>query len=328
MMRTGWKVLALVGLGALSASCKGFNAAGLTKGDNILGKLSTANTEAKQCTKLHADPSVKEEYALGGALAIHYVQRGHGLMLDGADDALHRYLNVVGKNLAAQSARPTLEWTFGVLDDTSQFNAMSAPGGYIFVTRKLLQGLENEGELAGVLAHEIAHVTLKHAIRQYGATKVKTCELVTYGEAMLAPAWVKALSAGRNGDGTLDLDNEPGLLGYLSEKTIELMEKGNSREQEFEADRIAVELMLSAGYDPQAYQALLAKTEDGGGTFANHPKKKERQDHIRAHVQSLKQPDGDFNGLATTGLRSPPLSPAFAAVRGGSSTRGVAKDRK
>ncbi|SDD46792.1 M48 family metalloprotease [Myxococcus virescens] len=328
MMRTGWKVLALVGLGAMTASCKGFNASSLTRGENLLGKLSAASAEAKTCKKLRAAPSVQEEYALGGALAINYVRRGGGLLLDGPNDALHRYVNVVGKNLAAQSARPTLEWTFGVLQDTSQFNAMSAPGGYVFVTRKLLQGLENEGQLAGVLAHEIAHVTLKHAIHQYGDAKVKTCELVTYGEAVLSPTAVKVLSAGRNGDGTLDLDQDPGLLGHLSEKTIDLIDKGNAKEQELEADRIAVELMLSAGYTPDDYLALLAKTKDGGSTFANHPGKDERRRNILAHVQALKQPAGAFSGLATEGLRSPPLSPAFAAVRGGNDARGVAKDGK
>ncbi|AEI63047.1 M48 family metalloprotease [Corallococcus macrosporus] len=314
MMRTGWKVLALVGLSAVTTSCKGLNTATLTQ---ALDKVNTFSVEAQRCEKMHAAPGVQEEYALGGALAINFVRRGDGLLLSGPDDALHRYVNVVGKNLAAQSARPTLEWTFGVLRDTSQFNAMSAPGGYVFVTRKLLQGLENEGELAGVLAHEIAHVTLKHAIRQYGEAKVKTCTLVTLGESALPPSAVRLLSAGRDGDGSLDLDKDSGLLGYLSEKTIELIDKGNAKEQELEADRVAVELMLSAGYTPDDYLALLAKTTDGGGAFANHPGKDERRDHILAHVQALKQPDGAFRGLATEGLRSPPLSPAFAAVRDG-----------
>ena len=331
MMHTGLKVLALVGLGALNTSCRNFNPKDLTTAQGLVrttNTVVTAGMDLNRCEKLHANPSVQEEYALGGALAINFVQRGDGLLLKGPGQALHVYLNTVGKNLAAQSARPTLEWTFGVLEDTTQFNAMSAPGGYVFVTRKLLQGVENEGQLAGVLAHEIAHITLKHAIRHYGSVKVKTCRLVVGGKVLLDDAWTARLMRGVEGDGTLELDQDAGLLGYLSEKTSELIEKGNTREQEFEADRIAVELMLSAGYDPQAYLALLDKTTDGGGTFANHPKKKERQDHIRAHVQSLKKPDGDFSGLATTGLRSPPLSPAFAAVRGGNNTRGVAKDGK
>ena len=329
MMRTGLKVLALVGLGALNASCRSFNPRELMRPENLVETANTAVAavqDANRCEKLHANPSVQEEYALGGALAIHFVQRGGGLMLEGQGQALHRYLNTVGKNLAAQSARPTLEWTFGALEDTSQFNALSAPGGYVFVTRKLLQGLENEGQLAGVLAHEIAHITLKHAIRHYGEVKVGTCKLVTLGEAGIPDDWLAMLNASMAGDGTLDLDKKPDLLGYLSEKTIGLLDKGNAREQEFEADRVAVELMLSAGYKPEDYLALLAKTQDEGGFFANHPGKDDRKARIVAHLQTLKKPGGDFSGLATTGLRSPPLGPSFAAVRGGSSTRGVAKD--
>ncbi len=331
MMRMGLKVLALVGLGALSTSCRNFNPKDYTSPQGIAKATRTAVNTGKdwnRCDKLHANPSVQEEYALGGALAIHFVQRGDGLLLKGPGQALHVYLNTVGKNLAAQSARPTLEWTFGVLEDTAQFNAVSAPGGYVFVTRKLLQGVENEAQLAGVLAHEIAHITLKHAIHHYGSVKVNACRLVIGGKLIISDTAAARLMRSVEGDGTLELDQDAGLLGYLSEKTVELVEKGNSREQEFEADRIAVELMLSAGYDPQAYLALLDKTADGGGAFANHPKKKDRQDHIRAHVQSLKKSDGEFSGLATTGLRSPPLSPAFAAVHGGNSTRGVAKDGK
>ncbi len=328
MMRMTLKVLALVGLGALSGSCRSLEA--IRSGDfATAANVAVATTrDVKRCEKLHANPSVQEEYALGGAVAIHFVQRGDGLLLGGQGQALHVYLNTVGKNLAAQSARPTLEWTFGVLEDTSQFNALSAPGGYVFVTQKLLQGLENEGQLAGVLAHEVAHITLKHAIRQYSDVKVTTCRLVVGGKLGLQESSMSRLLQGLEGDGTLDLDKDPRLLGYLSEKTAELLDKGNSQQQEFEADRVAVELMLSAGYNPDDYLALLARTKDGGGFFANHPGKDERSQRIRAHLQALKKPDGDFSGLSADGLRSPPLSPTLAAVRGGSSARGVTKDAR
>jgi len=78
-----------------------------------------------------------------------------------ADVRIQRYVNTLGRWLAMQTERPDLPWTFGVLDD-SGFNAFATPGGYIFITRGLLNRMNNEAELAGVLAHEIGHVLRKH----------------------------------------------------------------------------------------------------------------------------------------------------------------------
>ncbi|WP_164017753.1 M48 family metalloprotease [Pyxidicoccus trucidator] len=330
-------VLAALGVGVLAAPCGGFNANNLTKGANVLGKAGDTAEKMGDCKKLDVDPSVSEEYALGGALAIHFVQRGGGLLLEKPrepgdkskvrrpGEALHDYINVVGKNLAAQSQRPTLEWTFGVLGDTKQFNAVSAPGGYVFISRKVIETVENEGQLAGVLAHEISHVVLKHAIRQYNEVKVKTCKAVAVGEAFLSPGAVAALSAGKQGDGTLDLDKEPSLLGNLAEKTVDTFDNGNPPELEDEADRMAARLMLSAGYDPDDYRRLIAKTTEET-RLANHPKKAERVKKLVAYIKTLKDNEGEFQELTTEGLHSPPLkTSALAALRGSTAT-GVAKD--
>ena len=92
----------------------------------------------------------------------------------------------MGRNLAAQSSRPTLEWTFGVLKEPHVFNAASAPGGYVFVTRGLLATVEDEAQLAGVLAHEIAHVNLRHALMRYGEVKVTQCRMAVGVQMMMA----------------------------------------------------------------------------------------------------------------------------------------------
>ena len=88
----------------------------------------------------------------------------------------------MGKNLASRSTRPTLQWTFGVLD-SEVVNAVSAPGGYVFVTRGLLKRVSNEAALAGVLSHEIAHVTRKDAFAIYQKTKVDQCKSLAYAKA-------------------------------------------------------------------------------------------------------------------------------------------------
>ncbi|MCY1017340.1 M48 family metallopeptidase [Pyxidicoccus sp. MSG2] len=328
----GWrlKVLAVLGVGTLAVSCRGVDLNTFVKGANVASHVGTGAVEAAECKKLDVEPSVAEEYALGGALTVHFVQRGGGLMFSTAEEKkLHDYVNIVGKNLAAQSLRPTLDWTFGVLNDTEQFNALSAPGGYVLVTRRLLMEVDNEGQLAGALAHEIAHGVLKHAIRQYNEQKVEACKTARWAEAggkvLLSVANANTLLAALETGGTLDLDNEPGLLAYLTEKTLAAFDDGNKPELEFEADRMAVQLMLSAGYDPAAYLGLISKMTDVKNQ-KNHPKKQERQSKLVAYLDTLKGKAGEFPEVASEGLRSPKMKqPDYAVIRPASGT-GVAKD--
>ncbi len=336
-------VLAALGVGVLAAPCGGIKPSSFLKGDKVemLGKAAEVTGEVieeeQECQKLNVEPAVAEEYALGGTLAIHFVQRGGGLLLEKPSsnggprasrrpgEALHDYVNTVGKNLAAQSLRPTLDWTFGVYKDRSQFNALSAPGGYVFLSQRVMLEVENEGQLAGVLAHEISHVVLKHAIRQYNAAKLKTCRLAYTGKIALEHSGIDALKAAVRGDGTLDLDNEPGLLSKLAEGTIELFDDGNDPSLERESDLMAVQLMMSAGYDPRDYLRLLDKLTDDNKQ-KNHPPKADRKKNIEKHLAGMKAKGDEFPGLALEGFHSPPLKEsALAAIRGSSAT-GVTKD--
>ena len=81
-----------------------------------------------------------------------------------ADMALQRYVNSLGRWISLQSERPNLKWTFAVLDDPG-YNAFAAPGGYVLVTKGLIDSVADEAELAGILAHEITHVTAKHHLK-------------------------------------------------------------------------------------------------------------------------------------------------------------------
>ncbi|RKH42965.1 peptidase M48 [Corallococcus sicarius] len=321
MMRSLIKVLASVGVGLCLTSCvqmtKGLKAAKL---GGLAGDAVAVSEKFQQCDKLETPPAITEEYALGSALAIRWVQQGGGLMLSGASEQqLNTYVNTVGRNLAMQSPRPTLRWTFGVLEDARNFNAVSAPGGYVFVTRKLLQGVENEGQLAGVLAHEIAHIALKHALSQYATVKVRECR----GDAVVSTATARLRSAS-NSNGLLDLDADTDLLGTLADSTIEELRKGNSKDQELAADRLAVELMLSAGYDPGAYQQLLDKMPEGDGGAVNHPEKQERMEEITAFLRELKDSGDSFVALSPGSLHNPALPASFSVVK----ATGVAKDTK
>jgi predicted Zn-dependent protease len=303
-------LLSVTALGLLATSCAGgVRIPHLPR--NAIEGLEAAETVARvapdtsHCDKLNADIAVSEEYALGGAVAINWVQRGGGLMMDDEPGRkLHHFVNLVGRNLAAQSPRPTLRWTFGVLEDTQAFDAVSAPGGYVFVTRRLLQGVENEAQLAGVLAHEIAHITGKHALTRYGQVKVNQCKKA---------AWGKALGE------ALDLDRNPEALTKLTDGAVDsIVEKGFGKDDEFAADELAVRLMVSAGYDPQEFIRFLGKIPDSRGVFANHPRKVDRVKRLAALLEAAKKPsEGEFPEMptSTAGYAKPPLPAEFSVVK-------------
>ena len=81
------------------------------------------------------------------------------------DERKLRYITQIGTGISAQLGRPELRYYFGILD-TDEINAFAAPGGYIFVTQGALKLMRNEAQLAGVLAHELAHVNQKHIVRK------------------------------------------------------------------------------------------------------------------------------------------------------------------
>jgi beta-barrel assembly-enhancing protease len=152
------------------------------------------------------------------------------------DAALQRYVNRLGRWISLQSARPQLPWTFGVLDDPG-FNAFAAPGGYIFVTKGLVDRVD-EAELAGILAHEITHVTEKHHLRALAA------------KARSGLATQLIASQLRNNVG-----------GAISSQMLalgkNLYSSGLDQSDEFESDRQGVALAARAGFDPYGLPAVL-----------------------------------------------------------------------
>ena len=194
----------------------------------------------------------EEEITLGEAVAVEAFSRFGG---EYSNPAWTRYINLVGKTVAEVSDRPTLNYHFAILNSQEQ-NAFAAPGGYIFITVGLLKTLQNEAELAGVLAHEIAHVTQKHmldAIRR-GALMGSVSEL--------------SLTA---------MKQDPALFSnVIDEMTDLLFTKGLDKDKEFEADVVGVEYAYRAGYNPQGledYLQTLAKEEGHVESkfFTTHP---------------------------------------------------------
>ena len=153
------------------------------------------------------------------------------------DMALQRYVNQLGRWISLQSSRPDLPWTFAVLDDPG-YNAFATPGGYVFVTKGLIDRVADEGELAGILAHEITHVTAKH-------------HLIAMNKAARAGLLTQVIGS--------QLKNDLG--GLVSSQLLALgrnmYTKGLDQQDEFDADRSGVALATRAGFDPYGLVAVL-----------------------------------------------------------------------
>jgi predicted Zn-dependent protease len=191
------------------------------------------------------------------------------------DPEVHKYVALVGSVLARKSSRPGLPWQFIVLD-TDGVNALAAPGGYIHITRGALALMKSEAELAGVLGHEIAHVTRKHTIKaiekdksiQTGLTKSNT---------------------------SAKLKDSPELLQRVVDKVYEGVFAGFGRAEELESDADGPVIAVQAGYAPtglpQFLRALELRNKDSDqkqGLFASHPEMAERLEKLDAAVAALK----------------------------------------
>ena len=194
--------------------------------------------------------SEQEEIAIGRQIAGNLL----GAVPLVKDAKLQKYVNNVGRWVASQSERADLAWHFGVID-SNDINAFAAPGGYIFVTRGLYRLLNDEGELAGVLAHEIGHVLRKHHLKILQQSK-----LIDLGG--------KLLSKQAGGE-----DKIQNLIG----SGAEIMSRSLDKNAEFEADRIGVVLAARAGYDAYGLPQVLQEIGHGGDNdsvallFKTHP---------------------------------------------------------
>src|SRR5688572_24710600 len=117
-----------------------------------LGQIGGAVKRAQQFKELQITDAEEQEL---GASVSEKIRERYGVVQDAA---VHRYVSLVGGVLGQASSRPNLPWTFVVLD-TDAVNAFAAPGGFVHITRGALALIENEAELAGVLAHELIHIT-------------------------------------------------------------------------------------------------------------------------------------------------------------------------
>jgi predicted Zn-dependent protease len=196
------------------------------------------------------------------------------------DPELTKYVSDIGLKLAKLSERPNLPWQFAVVDQPA-INAFALPGGFIYVTRGILPYLDNEAELAGVLGHEIGHVTARHSVRQYSRTIGGVAALGAIG--IFVPA------------------ARP--FGQMSQQALGLLFLKYGRADELQADQLGARYEASGGWDPAGVPGMLAtlgrldESTDRKGVpnwLATHPDPLSRVAEIAPTVTLLKAGQTDF----------------------------------
>jgi predicted Zn-dependent protease len=176
------------------------------------------------------------------------------------DQAVGKYVALLGTVLAQASSRPNLKWEFIVLD-TDGVNAYAAPGGLVHITKGALGLMKTEAELAGVLGHEIAHVTEKHTVKSI--ENARRTGIITEAAATRAPG----------GGLTQEFITAAGNRIYE-----DLFQNKFDRGDEMESDKVGIALANKVGYDPRGMIGFLNKvaernkdTKEPNGIFASHP---------------------------------------------------------
>ncbi len=260
-MRTAARffTLALLALGILGCA---------TLTDNLTldnaAALVKSGQQVQQAEQTEFTP--EQEYYIGRAVAANLLSTRKVYDQKQATE----YLNLLGRELSLASDRPE---TFGgyhfLILDTEEVNAFAAPGGLILVSRGLLRCASSEDMVAAILAHEISHVVLKH-----GLNAIK--------EARKTQAYRNLGFTAVSVFGSPEAQQMTDLFkDSIADITNTLVNSGYSRDLEYEADQMALAVMRKAGYDPQAFDAMLkimkSKLKSGGLDFAKtHPDPKDR----------------------------------------------------
>ena len=282
LARIGAVALAMLAAGSAGPAAAQFGSLGNIGG--LIDKAKGIQKVGEGFRKIGED----EEIKLGGDLA--------GMIMGAAplvkDEAKQRYVNRLGLWLALHSERPGLPWKFGIIE-SNDFNAFSMPGGYVLITRGLFDRMRNESELAGVLAHEIAHVVRKHHIEalQKSMRDQAVGDMQQYfhpvGGGIAGQFTAALLTAGKN-----------------------LYTQGLNQDDEYEADRMGVVIAARSGYSPFGLVGVLQ-------TLSGAPDTKGYALHAKTHpapVERLNRLDAAM-GTRLDGIAGVDDLPSFAVLR-------------
>jgi beta-barrel assembly-enhancing protease len=213
------------------------------------------------------------------------------------DPKVHEYVGLTGNLLAKASTRKDLPYNFIVLD-TDGVNAFAAPGGFIHITRGALSLIRDESQLAGVLAHEIIHVTERHTIKAIQKNK-----------------------AIQMGAGETSITSNQAVFDRFVELTTRMVLAGFGRAEEMESDTAAIPLVAKIGYAPQGLEQFLRvlKERNSGsevkqGLFASHPEMDERLQKLDALAKDQKEAGITLQDRYTKNIQYKPVALTEIAV--------------
>ncbi|HSI86400.1 MAG: M48 family metalloprotease [Candidatus Methylacidiphilales bacterium] len=200
-----------------------------------------------------------EENVIGESVALEIIRKNGGISRDAA---MTQRVIRIGRSLTRYAARGGVTYRFGVLNSASP-NGFSAPGGYIFLTRGLLSKLKTDEQIAAALAHEISHVMRRHALRSVSKANM-AAGLMNLGSSAVGAAGGPSIPV---------FDNA------VESIVVQMLNKGYSTSDEYDADAQAVKLLKDAGYRPQAMAETLMTLDAAmptKGKLDYHPETKNR----------------------------------------------------
>lgn len=243
----------------------------------LLGFTRSCSAGIALATTLACSVSESTERELG-AYEAAYIDSVAPLI---RDTAITGYIGTLGRSLTSRTGRANLDWRFTVVN-SSVANAMALPGGFVYVTRGLIEQSSSLDELAGVMAHEIGHVVRRHSIKQVtesGKAAVALLMFCTITRVCTTPDGAAALQVGANA-----------------------ADAQHSQHDEAEADSAAVVITVAAGIDPRGFPAFL-ETVLAGRTerptiidafFASHPTEEARIWALRWQIARLPRSRGEL----------------------------------
>jgi predicted Zn-dependent protease len=288
VFKPGMAVL-MVSLGFLYGSC-GSMAEITSAGAQIAGALGVIDTETANAISKSSDAigraaeeiTPEQEYYIGRAVAANILDR---YAIWNSSPVLTKYLNEICKAIVINSPRPEIYSGYHVaILDSDEINAFASSGGHILVTRGLIACTDSEDALAAVIAHEIGHIQLQHSIRAIKNSRITNALLVT----------------GSSAAGALGKNDVKELANIMDESVNEiigtLIDKGYSRDQEFDADTAALALLAAAGYEPSCLVTMLRLLErnqgsHAGGLTKTHPSPAQRITNVNRSLSKFKVPD-------------------------------------
>jgi predicted Zn-dependent protease len=213
--------------------------------------------------------SAQQDVELGQQVA-YQAERQLPLLYDSRVDD---YLNTLGRRLAAHAPGPRFPYTYKMVDDRT-INAFALPGGPVYIHRGVIEAAENEAQLAGVMAHETAHVALRHGTNQASKAYLAQFPLAILGGVIRNPGGAMLAQLG---------------AGFAAQSLF----LKYSRNAETQADVLGAQILYDSGYDPrtlvQFFETIQSRNRGGSSSefFSNHPNPENRAGRVNQEVQKL-----------------------------------------